>query len=571
MAKKPTTTPGNPQVVHGESDGLSVTAHRGDGSVMLAFDVEDKPTDALAGFAVKRTTPGGQPRFLLNRLNFTQKITSATTPAAHKFTPTNEAPFQKFRWVDFPPVVEDGEYLYEVTEMLFASGGGLKTGRTTRVTFDLVPKTFPNFEMGFTRAFLSSQAYADRFDNADIRPKGKKTFDYDTAPFEKQYEWLGYHARKMVMGFLDEAVNDPAVTLDAFAYDLDEPDVIRKLSALGPRLRLFLDNASLHTKDGAVEPLVQQLIEGTAGDDNVKVGHFKRFAHNKVFVLKRNGAPVKVLTGSANFSVRGLYVQANNVLVFDDPTVAGLFAQAFDQAFTDKSKSQAHFAASPIASKWHDIAVAGVPPCRVAFSPHQDSALSLDPVAKEVKNADNSVLFAIMELGGSGPVLDAVKALDTQNVFTFGVTQTSAELKVFTPGSTKAKVVPFAFLDKKVPPPFNKEISGGQGQVVHHKFVVVDFNDSDPILFTGSSNLAAGGEESNGDNLFAITDRGVVTSYAVEAVRLLDHYHFRAKMKAATKDDPLTLQGPDDEGPRWWEGYYDKANIKFRERTVFAK
>ena len=40
--------------------------------------------------------------------------------------------------------------------------------------------------------------------------------------------------------------------------------------------------------------------------------------HTKRLIQKKNGLPVNVLTGYANFAVRGLYIQANNVIVFDD-------------------------------------------------------------------------------------------------------------------------------------------------------------------------------------------------------------------------------------------------------------
>ena len=43
--------------------------------------------------------------------------------------------------------------------------------------------------------------------------------------------------------------------------------------------------------------------------------------------------------------------------------------------------------------------------------------------------------------------------------------------------------------------------------------------------------LAGGGEKSNGDNLLAIYDEDIATAFAIEAVRLIDHYHFRAGMK----------------------------------------
>lgn len=104
------------------------------------------------------------------------------------------------------------------------------------------------------------------------------------------------------------------------------------------------------------------------------------------------------------------------------------------------------------------------------------------------------------------------------------------------------------------------------GQVIHDKFVVIDFNDQAPIVFTGSSNLAGGGEEANGDNLIAISDVSVATAYAVEAIRLIDHFHFRLAMKNATTVDPLVLSTTE-----WYQAYYDDTNIKSKERTLFVR
>jgi phosphatidylserine/phosphatidylglycerophosphate/cardiolipin synthase-like enzyme len=223
-------------------------------------------------------------------------------------------------------------------------------------------------------------------------------------------------------------------------------------------------------------------------------GHFKRFAHCKVFIQKKNGVPVRVLTGSANFSVRGLYVQANNVLVFDDPETAANYEGAFQQAFDDMKG----FAASKIAAGWIDMSGRpSLPSFRVAFSPHKSADISLGKVADAVKNAKSSVLFAIMELGGSGPVLSQVKDLATNdsNIFSYGVTQSLSGMSVFKPGATSGILTPFGFLSKQVPPPFGAEISGGAGQVIHDKFVVIDFDTDTPTVFTGSSNLA-GAEKS---------------------------------------------------------------------------
>jgi len=564
-------------------NGLTLKAFRGDGGVLLAFDLDQHLTSNLAGFAVQCTPPNGSATYLLNRLSFDIAITAATTPQERQWTPSNLAPFQKFRWMHFPADLAPGAYSYTVTAMYFGPGGPtqLTPGVSANISLELVPSQpqFQRFEMGFTRGDLSSQAYAAKFKNAAIEPAGAKTLNYDTAPFEAQYAWLGYHARKMMFGFLQECLADPQVTVDLFAYDLDEPDIVRLLQQFGPRLRAVLDNAPLHTKAGAVEPEAKARLIASAGAANVMAGHFKRFAHDKVLIKKdKDGTPIKVLTGSANFSVRGLYAQANNVLIFDDPGTAVLYEQAFEAAFTN----MAHAAHAQSAGQWFDVAIPGLPPFSVSFAPHSNASISLNKVSAAIQNAQSSVLFAVMELDGGGNVLKQLRELAGRDgIYSYGITQAmkssppgqdgspeSTGVNLYKPGQSNGVLTSFAFLKRQVPAPFQAEWGGGMGQVIHDKFIVVDFNDHMPLVFTGSSNLAEGGETANGDNLLAIADRATAIAYAVEAIRLVDHYHFRASMQSATGEQPLKLK-PNE--ANWWAPYYDSTDIKSRERTLFSR
>ena len=553
-----------PCIVTNSKAGLSVTAYRGDGSVLLAFNLDDTPKPGFAGFAIKCTPPKGAAFYLKNRLSFDKPNTAETSAEEHhqNLTTSDQAPYQKFRWADFSSWKDPGTYTYEVSAM-YRQNNKLTPKATVAVSIELGPFASGNLQVGFTRGFLSSQAYVDQFHNAPIRP-AKKSIDYPTKKFEPQYEWLGFHARKLVFDFLNEVLEDDESELDVFAYDLDEPDVIRTLEKFGGRLRAFLDDAPLHTKTGAMEILAKKALIKSAGEENVKSGHYTRFAHNKVFIQKKNGKPMRVLTGSANFSVRGLYVQANNVLVFNDPGTATQYENAFEQTFTDMQ----HFASSEIAEGWVDLShEPSVPPFSVAFSPHKSSDVSLSRVAAAVKNAKSSVFFAIMELGGGGPVLEEIKGLASVNkVFSYGVTQNLSGASLYAPGSSNGILTPFAFLKQHAPFPFNDEIDGGLGQVIHDKFVVVDFDTDNPLVYTGSSNLAAGGEQHNGDNLMEIRDKAVASIFAVQAVGLVDHFHFRAAMKNATDQQPLLLANSDS----WWEPYYKKGTIKYRDRNLFC-
>jgi len=548
------------------SNGLTVAAYAGDGDVLLAFSLDDnvlKQND-LAGFAIQCTPPTGQPYYLQNRLNFSQKVTSGTVPQQHPWTTSQDAPFQKFHWVHFPPDVVPGDFKYKVTAR-YCQGSGLVDGPSAEVSVQLVQAQAGNFELGLTRGYVSSQAYATMFKNADIRQE-PKTLDYDSAPFQPQYEWLGWHARKMVFSLLKECVSDPSITVDMFAYDFDEPDILKMCEALGSRLRIFLDNASLHVGK-ALEVQVHQRLVKSAGAANVKQGHFQRFAHDKIIIQKKNGKATKVLTGSANFSVRGLYVQANNVMLFSDPKIADQYAQVFESVFQNMSG----FVKSPLASQWFSFPNqgGGVPKFQVSFAPHPKPPVSMATVADALKNAKSSILFAVMELGGSGSVLDTLKkAHSSSKVFSYGMTQANAGFTLYKPGQPGV-LVPFSALIKQVPPPFDKEFSGGAGQVIHDKFIVIDFNGDNPVVFTGSSNLADGGETQNGDNLLAFYDPVVARIFATEAIRLVDHYYFRAAVSKATSAKPLLLTACGGD-PKWWAHDYDPNSMRNVERLLFA-
>lgn len=289
----------------------------------------------------------------------------------------------------------------------FCQGTTLVDGPSAEVSLELVPQQAGKFAVGLTRAYVSSQAYATKFKNAPIRPD-PKSLDYDTKPFQPAYEWLGWHARKLVFDLLNECLNDKSITVDMFAYDFDEPEIVKMCEALGSRLRAFLDNAPLHLGT-ALEVQTHERLVKSAGAANIKQGHFQRFAHDKIIIQKKDGKPTKVLTGSANFSVRGLYVQANNVLVFNDPQIA----QTYDDIFESVFQNMSGYVKSPLAAKWFKFPnePGGIPNFQVSFAPHPKPPMSMQTVIEALQNAKSSVMFAVMELGGSGQTLQTLQKL----------------------------------------------------------------------------------------------------------------------------------------------------------------
>lgn len=571
-------------------NGFSMKVWRGERMCLLGFDVAQPEAD-LVGFSIECKSPGSGQFFpLRNRISFSYTQPPEIAVDGTKKYYSTESPFQKFRWVHFPyEPKKAGAYRYRATKMHMPTDKKPIKGTAIELDISLAPITYDGFlDVGFTRNFASSQAYRERYTDKGlpipIPALADEGLEFHKLTGTDVYDWLGFEAYDLLFGFLDEAIADQSITVDVLAYDLNEPDILAKLEQLKGRLRVIIDDSSTkkngklhgHGAAGSPESKSAARLKTSAGASRVKRTHFQNLQHHKVFIARRNGQPLKVLAGSTNFTYRGLYIQANNLLVFHDRGVAALFGQMFDLVF----QSPAAFKNDPIAAKWHLVKPDGKPAVHLCFSPHKSFNLSLNPVRGAVDLADSSVFYsmAFLNLVKSGPTKEAFDRLITRPVFSYGVLDKSGQLEVRKPDGSKG-VVDFAYLAKNAPEPFKSEWQGGKGINIHHKFVVTDFSLPSAKVFTGSSNLAPAGESNNGDHLIMIEDQKVATSYAIEALRMFDHLHFRTNMrdsekknKAKKKPEPITLKKPTaiSGKPAWFEQYYLPGTQRERDRKLFS-
>jgi hypothetical protein len=576
-------------------NGVSARVYQGDAMSLLAFDLDEslmKPE--FVGFSIECKTPRGTSYYLSNLLNF--------EGSSDTFTPSDKAPYQKFRWLHVPGNIHQplndtayGDYTYVVTPRYWDGDKLAPLDSTLSVEVGTAVKPFEDntLEIAFARGFMTSQAYTRRFGgNSRLKPDNSDlVFDTDQASgaapdgkkytYEDQYLWMGFTARAKTLALLQEVLNEPSMTIDVFAYDFNEPKIAAMLLELASkgRIRMILDNAGLHTKPGKGETITaedrfEQLFrERKQGASDLFRGKFKRFAHDKVIIVKKNNNPVKVLTGSTNFSVTGFCVNANHVIIINNPAAAKLYDDVFEASWgTDNMKS---FSKGTLAGKIYKLTTGGLPDLKIAFAPHPEEIAGevLDSVAKKISGktgAKSSVLFSLMSLDekSGGPVYPALREIqNNEKIFSYGVTDQTDAVALYKPGSRRGILVNAKQLAKALPEPFKKEVSTSFHNI-HHKFAVIDFNTDNATVVCGSSNLALGGEENNGDNLLMIQDKEIATAFAIEALRLVDHYHFRAIIAAAKKNkQPIKLS----KDSKWAREYYDKQDIHYVDRKLFCK
>jgi phosphatidylserine/phosphatidylglycerophosphate/cardiolipin synthase-like enzyme len=603
---------------------LTVDAYPGDEKTLLAFDLTEAGAKHLAGFTIYYTHEKMHtPCYIYNNLQFEHPADHAQDAGEPAWSSLN-APLHKFRWIHVPGSAHQGrhpfmgKYTYTVTPRYFDDQQHLKPidpALGVAVTIDVQPFSKGSLKLGFCRGFVQSQAFVRHFGNkAHIQP-ARRDLIFDTSAvagqdndgkeysYAAEYEWLGLSAREQLFGMLNEALQQKTLRLDLFAYDLNEPDFIKavlKLAAEG-RVRVILDNAALHhdkVRSTWEDKFEDEFNRVKTGGAQIKRGKFGRYAHDKVLVLCESSGARKVLTGSTNFAVTGLYVNSNHVLVFDEPQMASLYEEVFEESWKGEVKASA-FINSRYSKQPFTASSTALPSLSITFSPHEQAyadAILNDMVSRiheeESKGATGSVMFAVMQMDNSeSAVYKTLKAIhEDESIFSFGISDAPGGIILHETAKKKGVLVSGKPGKVVLPEPFNQVPGLGGGHQVHHKFVVCGFNRPDAVVYCGSSNLANGGENKNGDNLLAIFDPDVATAFAIEAIGLVDHFQFldrcsrqgdssAAQTTVGTKATAKASKVEAAQAAHWWlstsdywvKKYYDPNDLYCTDRKLFAQ
>ncbi|MFZ6719860.1 phospholipase D-like domain-containing protein [Undibacterium sp. Ji49W] len=563
------------QVIASNDKALfSLKLHRGDGMLLLGMNWKTgKPPVDFVGFAIEYKEPGGQQYFAIkNRLSFTEKDGNFNPESLS----TRLSPIQKFRWIHFPRNADmKGSFIYRVTPVFMSPADVLSYGEAQEASIVLQRETYDGqLNVAYTRGFVSSQAFVDRYTAAAIptllpaQADDGLTFKPTNPKAEEALAWMGFEARSAILEVLDKAIADTSAKVSVAAYDLNEPGVLERLEKLGNRLRVIIDDSGSHGDEHSAESQATTRLIASAGAGNVMRQHMRGLQHNKTIVARGNQIN-SVVCGSTNFSWRGFFVQANNAIILHGDGPVKLFQTAFDHYWENKPASFA----SGSSAGWQSLGLDKID-AQVTFSPHGSKNAALDDVTKDIALTESSLLFSLAFLYQTpGSIQDMIKTVATDPAkFVYGISDKEVTgLSLTTPNGKSTEVYPSA-LGKTAPPPFHEEPTGGGGTRMHHKFVVIDFDKPTARVYMGSYNFSQSADHNNGENLLLIRDRRVAVSYTVEALRMFDHYQFRIKEKnSKDANSPLVLTKPPQKAGEhaWWESSY-RDPLKIRDRVLFS-
>lgn len=586
---------------------INIRAYLSPTLVLLALDwSEGKTKPDFLGFAIKRS-PGfwsvdGKNReaesWLPNRLTFDGPV-----PPSKPDAPSNIAPIQKFMWWDAK--IDEPDRGQQFTYTAYPVVGNALTpvlseaeGATLQVT--LPAHVQDGIGTWFNRAVLSSQAFSRKLAALGLDPT-------NAPPAAQALELRTWLANDLQDSF--EFVFDGATHAASAVYHLTDelwviPKFVQFAKANGPTsLAVVYDaHTGTATKSHVAAPSPnQQAVDELGPIAELFPRKATNIMHDKFIATDAPSGkrlPSRLLTGSANFTTEGITQQANLLHSFDSAELATLYSDRAAAISSDPSVT----ATTKLPHGWTDPVSIGDTLIRVSFSPEPaEGHTQIDAIVEAISKAKHSVLFCLFSPTDEVLLNACFKAGD-QGLMMFGLVNAISEHAAETAGEKQSQgghlstselasielyhrnrqnrdvVDGRYFSSATVPEGFDVEVQLFPGDkrppyppvIIHHKFVVIDAEGVDPIVFTGSANMSNNSEHKNDENVLEIRDKRIAGIYIAEFLRLYEHYRARAlAIKGKTnpqKSIHLALQPT----RHWADKYYVAGSPEAKARIALA-
>ncbi len=294
----------------------------GDHTCLVWLTSDEKPIQNCRGFTIHKTfkasaTANAAESYLHGFVGFSD---------ADKLDPNApwKFPLQRYMWWDYG-VAPGNVVQYSVVPVCGPDKDNLTLSQAD-ASAQTPPMTITGQASAHVSVYFNKGIVSAQWVSRALAAVGKnaKLNDMIAKPGDPLRNALSGLLRPQLLQLLDDVKNNNG-EIYAALYELNDPELIPKLVALGQKCHLILANGAFKPPTNDENKAVRAQLRGKVDlhDRLVPQGHF---AHNKfVVACDSAGKPQRVLSGSTNWTMTGLCTQANNGIIVDDPAVGAFF------------------------------------------------------------------------------------------------------------------------------------------------------------------------------------------------------------------------------------------------------
>ena len=575
----------------------------GDHTCLVWLPADGKPIPGCRGFTIRRIVQGSPDVYLHGFVGFSDNDTlDLNAPWKH--------PVQRFMWWDYG--VKPGQVVQYSVVPVTGTKDNLQRddAAASPVTAPITISSQVSANVGafFNKGIVSAQWVSRAL--AALGPK-PRIADIIATPGNPLRDALSGLLRPQLLQLLKD-VKDNGGHLYAALYELNDPELLTALKSLGQKCHLILANGAFSKKnDNDENSAVRAELNGVVDlhDRMVPQGHF---AHNKFLVVCDSAKrPLKVLSGSTNWTMTGLCTQANNGIVVNDAKLAQYFLDQWNllqAAGNSYPPSLAKTNGGAGAAGKNSFEVDGISITQW-FAP-TDKEQDLDYARKLISEAKEGILFLFFNPGVFQPDDQPEKWTLLQNILfrhhegtqdydpglymrgvvnqeIAGLTTTSESapddetpdqaqparptrrsaldpsagtpVTLFSGGDEPPQRLGYeSMVPKNIKDTFHDWATEilGQGVHIHSKVIVLDPFGEHPVVMTGSHNLGLKASSKNDDNLMIIEGNGrLAAAYAANIIAIYQTYRWNSYVEQH-RQDPKVWHGLVD-NDIWQQSYLD--------------
>lgn len=301
-----------------------------------------------------------------------------------------------------------------------------------------------------------------------------------------------------IIEFLDHA----KYSVDICIYNIDNVNniisAINDAYARGLSVRVICDSGVDDANYNAINVGAGNKKKSPPDGSTNAAGALYGICHNKFIVIDAISVDPDdawLITGSMNFTDDQVRLDKQNIIAFQDQSIARGYKVEFDEMFSGK------FGPDKSNNTPHEYMIGGK---RVEsyFSPSDETETHL---IEKINTADYDLYFAVYSFTRFGISYAVEDAVEDRGVFAAGIyDQTDSG------DSTAVNICEDVMGDRF----FN--YSGSN--LLHHKYLIVDPNckQSDPFVWTGSHNWSTSANSRNDENTVVVHDSTIANIYYQE-------------------------------------------------------